>query len=280
MVVQLDEKYLYGHWLAHPEPSDAIVISGVAGRYPSCDSIEELKNNLFAKQSLISNATGRWTITYDEMPTFLGTLKNVNVFDAAFFGIPYKEVDFVDPLCRLSLERAFEAIMDAGVNPSELRGKKVAVIVGNSFSETSMEFLVTVANNGDIMRGSFRESIANRISYWLGVNGPSYVTDTACSSSLTAMELAYRAIRTGDCESALVLGTNLCLNPYLLLQFYRLGLLSETGGCRAFDNDANGYVRSEAIVAVFLQKSIDARRIYATVSDQFQSIMGITKDLF
>ena len=66
--------------------------------------------------------------------------------------------------------------------------------------------------------------IANRVSEWLGVTGPSYVVDTACSSSLYAMEHALRAIRNGLCDSAVVGATNLCLHPFVTMQFYRLGI--------------------------------------------------------
>lgn len=67
--------------------------------------------------------------------------------------------------------------------------------------------------------------LANRISYWLGIHGPSYTVDTACSSSLYAIEHAYKAIREGTCDAAIVSGSNLCLHPYMSLQFSRLGEL-------------------------------------------------------
>uniref|UniRef100_A0A2H1VNL2 SFRICE_036761 n=1 Tax=Spodoptera frugiperda TaxID=7108 RepID=A0A2H1VNL2_SPOFR len=108
-----------------------------------------------------------------------------------------------------------------------------------------------------------RAMLANRISYWLGVTGPSYTVDSACSSSLYALEHAFRAIRDGHCDAAIVGGSNLCLHPYVSLQFSRLGVLSPDGRCKSFDNSANGYARSEAIVVVFLQKAKDSRRVYA-----------------
>ena len=69
------------------------------------------------------------------------------------------------------------------------------------------------------------------------VSGPSYTVDTACSSSLTAIEHAYRAMQRGLCDSAIVGGSNLCLHPYLSLSFFRIGVLSRQGICRAFDRD-------------------------------------------
>ncbi|XP_031782353.1 fatty acid synthase-like [Nasonia vitripennis] len=66
--------------------------------------------------------------------------------------------------------------------------------------------------------------LSNRISYWLGVTGPSYTIDSACSSSLYAMENAYRAINEGLCDAAIVGGGNLCLHPYVSMQFCKLGM--------------------------------------------------------
>lgn len=89
--------------------------------------------------------------------------------------------------------------------------------------------------------------------------------DTACSSSLYALEQAYRSIRTGKCESAIVGGANLCLHPYVSLQFARLGVLGMDGACKSFDDAGNGYARSEAICVIYLQKAKHARRIYSEI---------------
>ncbi|XP_031330590.1 fatty acid synthase-like [Photinus pyralis] len=113
------------------------------------------------------------------------------------------------------------------------------------------------------LTGGSRSMTAQRISHYLNLRGPSHTVDTACSSSLYALEHAYRAIRTGRCDSALLGGVSLCLNSITSLQFARLGVLSPEGMCRPFDEDANGYSRSETVSVVFLQKAKDARRIYA-----------------
>lgn len=105
----------------------------------------------------------------------------------------------------------------------------------------------------------------NRISYTLGLHGPSYLVDTACSSSMYALDAAYTAIRTGQCDAAIVGGSNLLLNPNSSLEFSRLGVLALDGYCRPFDNKASGYVRAEAICTILLQKKKDAKRIYAKV---------------
>lgn len=104
--------------------------------------------------------------------------------------------------------------------------------------------------------------MANRISYSLGLQGPSLLADTACSSSMTALDLAFSALRNGECDAAIVGGANLLLHPFVTLQFARLGVLALNGSCRPFDKDGEGYTRAEAICCVFLQKVKDCKRSY------------------
>lgn len=106
---------------------------------------------------------------------------------------------------------------------------------------------------------------ANRISFAFDFTGPSYALDTACSSSMFAMHQAVTAMRSGECDAAIVGGLNLLLKPANALQFHRLSMLSQDGKCKAFDVTGNGYVRAEAVAAIYLQKAKDARRVYATV---------------
>lgn len=106
---------------------------------------------------------------------------------------------------------------------------------------------------------------ANRLSFAFDFTGPSYALDTACSSSLYAMSQAVAAMRAGECDAAIVGGMNLQLKPTNALQFHRLSMLSPEGKCKAFDASGNGYARAEAVVAIYMQKAKDARRVYATV---------------
>ncbi|KAL0867964.1 hypothetical protein ABMA27_008631 [Loxostege sticticalis] len=220
-----EDRLTSGHRLSHPPPGDEVYITGVSGYFPDSDSVIHLQENLFNKVDLISGDDRRWKLAHPEIPQRTGKINNVNKFDASFFGVHYKQAHTMDPMCRILLEKAYEAVIDAG--------------------ECS------------------RAMLANRISYWLGVTGPSYTVDSACSSSLYAIEHAFRAIRDGHCDAAIVGGSNLCLHPYVSLQFSRLGVLSPDGRCKSFDNKANGYARSEAVVVCFLQKAKDSRRVYA-----------------
>lgn len=259
-----EDRLTSGHRLSHPPPGDEVLITGISGYFPDSDSVIHLQENLFNKVDLISGDARRWKLAHPEIPQRTGKINFVNKFDASFFGVHYKQAHTMDPMCRILLEKAYEAIIDAGVNPKELRDTRLGVFVGACFSESEKTwFYEKMQVNGFGITGCSRAMLANRISYWLGVTGPSYTVDSACSSSLYALEHAFRAIRDGHCDSAIVGGSNLCLHPYVSLQFSRLGVLSPDGRCKCFDNNANGYARSEAIVVCFLQKAKDSRRVYA-----------------
>ncbi|XP_022832191.1 fatty acid synthase-like [Spodoptera litura] len=259
-----EDRLQSGHRLSHPPPGDEVLITGISGYFPDSDSVIHLQENLFNKVDLVSNDARRWKVVHSEIPQRTGKINNLNIFDASFFGVHYEQAHTMEPMCRMMLEKAYEAIIDAGMNPKELRGTKVGVFIGTCFSESEKTwFYEKMQINRYGISGCSRAMLANRISYWLGVTGPSYTIDTACSSSLYALVHAYRAIRDGHCDAAIVGGSNLCLHPHVTLQFVRLGLLSPDGACKSFDNSANGYVRSEAIVIIFLQKAKDSRRVYA-----------------
>ncbi|CAK1541813.1 unnamed protein product [Leptosia nina] len=261
-----EDRLTSGHRLSHPPPGDEVLVTGISGYFPDSDSVIHLQENLFNKVDLISGDGRRWKLTHPEIPQRTGKVNNVNKFDASFFGVHFKQAHTMDPMCRILLEKAYEAVIDAGLNPKELRNTKTGVFVGACFSESEKTwFYEKMQVNGFGVTGCSRAMLANRISYWLGVTGPSYTVDSACSSSLYAMEHAFRAIRDGHCDAAIVGGSNLCLHPYVSLQFSRLGVLSPDGRCKSFDNSANGYARSEAIVVCLLQKAKDSRRVYAQV---------------
>ncbi|XP_046964244.1 fatty acid synthase-like [Vanessa cardui] len=252
--------------VSHPSPGDEIYITGISGCFPDSDSVVHLQENLFNKVDLVSENTRRWKLVHPEIPQRTGKINNIEKFDASFFGVHYKEAQTLEPMGRIILEKTYEAIIDAGLNPKELSNTKTGVFIGTCFPESAFKLMYEKMHvNGFGIAGCSRAMLANRISNWLGVSGPSYTLDTACSSSLYAMEHAYTAIREGRCDTAIVGGCNLCLHPYVSLQFSRLGVLSADGRCKCFDNDANGYVRSEAVVVCLLQRAKDSRRVYAQI---------------
>nr|AGR49310.1 fatty acid synthase [Agrotis ipsilon] len=245
---------------------DDIVLTGLSGRLPESDTIEEFAQQLFDGIDLVTADDRRWTPGLHGLPERNGKLKDLAHFDATFFGVHAKQAHLMDPQLRLLLELTHETIIDAGINPSELRGSRTGVYVGVSNSETEEMWTVDPDKiNGYALTGCCRAMFPNRISYTFDLKGPSFAVDTACSSSMFALAQAATAIRSGHCDAAIVAGCNLCLKPANSLNFHRLSMLSPEGRCAAFDASGRGYVRSEAAVAVLLQRRGAARRVYATL---------------
>jgi fatty acid synthase len=246
--------------------AEDVVITGISGRLPESDNIEEFKQQLFDGVDLVTDDERRWPSGLYSLPARTGKLKDLSRFDATFFGVHAKQAHVMDPQLRMLLELTFEAIVDAGLNPNEIRGSRTGVFIGVSDSESS-EFWTRDPEqiNGYGLTGCCRAMFPNRISYTFDFTGPSYAVDTACSSSLVAFQQAVVAIKSGQCDSAIVGGVNLILKPTSSLQFHRLGMLSAQGMCKAFDASGSGYVRSEGAVVVYLQKASVANRVYATI---------------
>jgi phthioceranic/hydroxyphthioceranic acid synthase len=187
-----------------------------------------------------------------------GFLPDVTGFDADFFGVPGREAALIDPQHRLLLQVAWEALEHAGLPPDQLAGTSTGVFTGLSYTE----YMERLAGQPGELEGA---ALANgpcvaggRISYLLGLNGPCMVLDTACSSSLVALHLACQALRAGECDIAIAGGVSLVLSPRMSLSFARMGMLSPTGRCHAFDAAADGFVRGEGCGVVVLKRAADA----------------------
>ncbi|KAG5668080.1 hypothetical protein PVAND_016035 [Polypedilum vanderplanki] len=258
---------------------DEIIISGISGRFPNSKNVEELSYNLYNKIDMVDDVERRWKHLNDEMPKRYGKTVNLEKFDASFFSINYKQAHNMDPQARILQEHAYEAIIDAGVAPKSLRGSRTGVFISCCMTEADEHFYFgTAIKDGMGLTGSSRALLANRISFSMDLKGPSFTIDSACSSSGYALDLAFNAIRTGECDAAIVGGSNLLLHPATTLQFYRLGVLSKDGYCRPFDKDATGYCRSEAVTVIFLQKRKDAKRIYGELVYSKTNIDGFKNE--
>nr|DBA27527.1 TPA: hypothetical protein GDO54_008007 [Pyxicephalus adspersus] len=245
---------------------EEIVIAGIAGRLPESDNLQEFWDNLIQGVDMVTEDDRRWKPGLYGLPARNGKLKEINKFDASFFGVHPKQAHTMDPQLRLLLEISYEAIVDGGINPSDLRGTNTGVWVGVSGSEAGEAFSRDPEELlGYSMTGCQRAMFANRISYFFDFKGPSLAIDTACSSSLLALENAYKAIYHGQCDAAIVGGVNLLLKPNTSVQFMKLGMLSPDGTCKSFDASGNGYCRSEAACAVLVTKKSMAKRVYATI---------------
>ncbi|MEV4826362.1 type I polyketide synthase [Micromonospora sp. NPDC049274] len=186
-----------------------------------------------------------------------GFLDAVADFDAEFFNIAPDEAAMMDPQQRLVLELCWEALEDAGIVASRLRDTAAAVFVGVMNGDYAS--LVGGSVNRHTLTGLGRSLLANRVSYVLGLRGPSLTVDSAQSSSLTAVHLACQSLRSGESELAVVGGVNLNLVPDSTVTADRFGALSPDGRCFTFDARANGYVRGEGGGMIVLKPLARAR---------------------
>ncbi|MFF5010599.1 type I polyketide synthase, partial [Streptomyces phaeochromogenes] len=190
-----------------------------------------------------------------------GSLDHVDGFDAAFFGISPREAAVMDPQQRLMLELAWEALEDAGIVPGSLKETPTGVFVG-AFADDYAK-LTDRHGTGVITQqtaaGLSRAVIANRVSYVLGLGGPSVTVDTAQSSSLVAVHLAVRSLLDGESTLALAGGVHLNLLRENAVVMSKLGGLSPDGRCFTFDARANGFVRGEGGAVVVLKPLARAR---------------------
>jgi phthiocerol/phenolphthiocerol synthesis type-I polyketide synthase C len=183
-----------------------------------------------------------------------GFLDGVELFDPTFFGISPREAADVDPQHRLFLESSWRALEDAGVPADRLAGTRTGVYVGASWHD--YEILRKDRGAGATQHtaiGNALDMIATRVSYFLKLDGPSLTLETGCSSALVALHTATLALRSGDIEAAIVGGVNLILAPDVSIGLTHFGGLSPTGRCHAFSADADGFVRGEGVVALYIK---------------------------
>ncbi|MFP2903718.1 type I polyketide synthase [Pyxidicoccus sp. 3LFB2] len=189
-----------------------------------------------------------------------GFLERVEQFDPLFFGISPREAIRMDPQQRLLLEVTWEALERAGQAPHALQGSRTGVFVGISSNDYAQrQFSDPTLLDAYAGTGNAHSIAANRISYLLGLRGPSMAVDTACSSSLVSVHLACQSLRAGECDMALAGGVNLILNPDLTIAFSQAGMMSRSGRCKSFDAAADGYVRSEGCGVIVLKRLADAQ---------------------
>lgn len=189
-------------------------------------------------------------------------LESVEGFDAQFFGISPREALSLDPQQRLLLEVAWEALENAGIAPDKLSGSRTGVFVALCKSD----YLNLQLQRDDPARfdvyyasGNAYSVASGRLSYVLGLQGPSITVDTACSASLVALHLACQSLRIGESRMALVGGANLILSPENTITFSKSAMMAADGRCKTFDASADGFVQGEGCGVVVLKRLCDAR---------------------
>ncbi len=190
-----------------------------------------------------------------------GFLDAVDQFDPQFFGIAPREALPMDPQQRLLLEVTWEALEHAGQAPDKLSGSRTGVFVGictSDYATLQLKSGDPTLLNAYFGSGAAHSIAAGRLSYVLGLQGPSLAVDTACSSSLVALHLACHSLRSGECRMALVGGVNLILSPDASITFAKSRMLASDGRCKTFDASADGFSEGEGCGVVVLKRLADA----------------------
>ncbi len=280
--------------------SEAIAIIGMGCRFPGGANDPRAFWELLKQgyDGISEIPPDRWDVDayYDPDPETpgkmyarLGGFLNIDLeaFDANFFGISPREAEYMDPQQRWLLEVVWEALEQACINPTSLKGSSTGVFIGASSHDYSdligsLESLESI--NAYIGTGNASSVLAGRLSYFLGLQGPCFAVDTACSSSLVALNSACKCLQNNECKLALAGGVNLILSPSGTIYTCKAHMLAKDGYCKTFDAEANGYVRSEGCGIVVLKRLSDAIQdqdpifgvIRATTVNQDGASSGLT----
>ncbi len=241
-----------------------IAIIGLAGRFPKARNVAAFWDNLVRGIDAV-DIISRWPLAdfYDPDRSrpgrayckHGGLLEGIDEFDPLFFGISPKQAELMDPRQRLFLQEAWTALETAGLAPPALAGRSCGIFAG---CEGSTDYFgapgsIDPENAAEGFLGNSNSVLAARIAYLLDLRGPAIAVDTACSSSLVAVHLACESLRRGECELALAGGVHVMTRPDLYITLSRMGMLSASGKCRAFDQGADGFVPGEAVAVVVLK---------------------------
>ncbi|WP_171171994.1 type I polyketide synthase, partial [Streptomyces sp. I05A-00742] len=272
---------------------DGIAVIGVSCRLPGASTPQEFWDLLSAKTPTATPfpkdrlADPIWSELGDAIPMHGSYLDNIADFDAPFFRISPREAKLLDPQQRLFLETAWEALEDAGCPAHTLDERPVGVYAGLSMAD--YQYLVARDMEPSKLNlyhgtGTSFAALAGRLSYILGLRGPSMTVDTACSASLTAVHLACQALRSGDCEVAVVGGASAIVAPSpLMASMGASGALAPDGRCKAFDEDADGFGCGEGAVVLVLKPVSaavrDGDRVYAVLRGSAVNQDGATGGL-
>ena len=250
-----------------------IAIIGQSCRVPGADSPEAfwqlLETGTDATGTIPADRWdhGKYYTTDPDQPGGIATnrggfLDTVDRFDANLFGIAPREARSMDPQQRLFLETAWEALENAGVAPDSLSGTKTGVFCGVTGSDYA--YMQLALQDPETLDAHFTSGIAHsivsgRLSYLLGLQGPSITLDTACSSSLVAIHEAVQSLRRGETRMALAGGVNKILAPEIFVALSRAHMLAPDGRCKTFDASADGFARGEGCGVIVLKRLKDAQ---------------------
>jgi amino acid adenylation domain-containing protein len=260
-----------------PEDLSGVAIIGMSGRFPGAASVAEFWANQLAGIEGISQfsveeleiANARSVASDPNYIKARSVLKDIDLFDAEFFGILPKEAALMDPQHRLFLECCWEALEDAGHDPADYGGA-IGVMAGTAFNSYfhaevcrqpgfTEDFLKNYQiGNYQAMMGNHPDYLATRVSYKLNLKGPSFSVQSACSTSLVAVCQACQSLLTYQSDMMLAGGVSITLPQKRGYVYQEGGMGSADGHCRPFDNDAQGTVFGSGVGVVVLKRLDDA----------------------
>jgi len=242
------------------KPTDVAIIA-VEGRYPGANNIAAFWENLKAGKDCITSVD-RWNEAwYESVPATFnkkycywgGFIDDVDKFDPAFFNISPREAEIMDPMQRLFLEAVWNLFEGVGYTPEILRNKynsKVGVYAGAMYQQYH-QFNDDINKAAEASLYTF-SAIANRVSYFFDLQGPSMAIDSMCSSSLSAIHIACESLINGSVQLAVAGGVNLSLHPLKYLGLTQLELVGSSAGSRSF-SEGDGYLPAEGVGVVLLK---------------------------
>lgn len=248
-----------------------LAIVGMAGRFPDAATHEklwELLENGLAVHRVVPKDRFPAETHYDPAGKIRNTshtpygcwIENPGFFDPRFFNMSPREALQTDPMQRMALSTAYEALEMSGYVPNRTRSTKLDRI-GTFYGQTSDDWReINAAQDVDtyFITGGVRAFGPGRINYHFGFSGPSFNVDTACSSSAAAMQLACTSLYAGDCDTAIVGGLSCMTNSDIFSGLSRGQFLSKKGPCATFDNEADGYCRADGVGTVIVKRLDDA----------------------
>jgi myxalamid-type polyketide synthase MxaB len=250
---------------------EPIAVVGMACRLPGGASPAQFWEFLARGGDAVTETPpGRWDVEayYDPNPDAVGKMytnrgayiEDVDRFSPTFFGISPREAQYMDPQQRLLLELHWEALENAAIAPQRLAQQQVGIFAGMGTTDYGDLQAALGPNTCDTYSGTggAHSAAAGRISYVLGVRGPSLAVDSACSSSLVSVHLAMVSLRSGESDLALASGVCLNISPDVFVSLCKARMLSPDGCCKVFDASANGYVRGEGAGVLVLKRLSDA----------------------
>ncbi|KAH8689371.1 putative polyketide synthase [Talaromyces proteolyticus] len=187
-------------------------------------------------------------------------IEQPGLFDPRFFNMSPREAKQTDPMQRLAITTAYEAMESSGFVMNRTSSTQ-ANRIGTFYGQTSDDWReINAAENIDtyFITGGVRAFGPGRLNYHFGFSGPSFSIDTACSSSFAAIQLACTSLRAGDCDTVFAGGMNVLTNPDIFAGLSKGQFLSKTGSCKTFDNEADGYCRGDGVATVILKRVEDA----------------------